>query len=561
MNASATDIFFDWRLFLPQRTPIELFTQGIHSTGDLSAAFIWLIIAVVLTLTLWISVRGLRALSAIAFLRKILRQADASSLPRLRRDLRQYASKRRFEGSLWRAFDASWIESADGKALYQSADVSEFFNPHTLSGGLAGNRLLAAMPGILTALGILGTFVGLQIGLSSLDLGSPQVLSQSIVPLIQGAAVAFATSVWGTVASVFFNLLEKSLEQMLYRRIHLLQHQASALFSPHVAEQTLLNIERANVEAENALKGLAEQIGAHMQKALLEVPQHIQSGIEAAMQPAIERLVDAAESLARKQGDSASEALTEIIQRFVDSVGQSGEHSRQGLESASDQLSRAISQWSGGMEGFLQRLDTRATDFDSHIGALLTQGKELRQEAGVSQQFLANVAGELHHGSELLNNASKNLATLGSELNKAVQILGEHQTQAAKLTEAVAKKQQETAKLLHNIALSLEQANDGLRISSESLRASAQLAGEGLAHIREAQEVFLDGIKKTLNTLRKQVGEMMSDYATDVEEQTKTRLEQWNIQTQAFSTNMVTAVTAMNDILGEIDSALARRRE
>jgi hypothetical protein len=383
-DSAAIDIFFDWRLFLPQRGPLELFSQGVHSTGDLSAAFIWFIISLTLILTLWVIFRAGRALSAIHFLTRIARRAETGALTRQRRDLREMAAKRRMEGDLWQQFDASWIESADGKYIYQSVDASEFFNNRTLSGGLAGNRLVTAMPGILTAFGILGTFVGLQIGLSSLDLGSPQVLSQSIVPLIQGAAVAFATSVWGTVASVYFNLLEKTLEQILAQRIHILQNLAAGLFSPHVAEQTLLNIERANIEAENALKGLAEQIGEQMQKALLDVPQQIQSGIQAAMQPAIERLVEAAESLARKQGDSASEALSGIIQRFVDSVGESGEHSRQGLENATAQLSSAISQWSGGMEAFLTRLDTRATDFDGQMGALLTQGKELRQEAGVS---------------------------------------------------------------------------------------------------------------------------------------------------------------------------------
>ncbi len=540
---------------------MALLQNGIHSTGDLSAAFIWFLLTLFILLSLWVLARAIRAWIGIQFLTGLIKQVDPQSLPRQRRELRQQAQKRPYEGVLWLAFDASLVEAADGSRLYKTVDAAEFFNPHTLTWGLASNRLLSAMPGVLTAFGILGTFVGLQIGLSSLDLSSPQVLTQSIIPLIQGAAVAFATSVWGTLVSVAFNLLEKSLELLLRRRISHLQRAANALASAHVAEQTLVNIERANVEAENALKGLAEQIGAQMQKALLDVPTSIQAGIEASMKPAIDRLVEATEALAQKQGDNATDALAQIVERFVDSIGESGEHSRAGLESASTQLSTAISQWSEGMEGFLGRLDNRASAFDGQMGALLDQGKSLREEANVSQQFLSNVSGELHRGSELLQQATQHLTQLGQELNKAVQTLGEHQTQAAKLTENVAKKQQETGKLLENIARSLADANDGLLVSSQALKESAQTAGDGLRQIQESNSAFQDNVKKTLNALRKQVGEMMNDYATDVEEQTKNRMEQWNAQTQAFAKNMVAAVTAMNDILGEIDSALARRRD
>lgn len=558
---SPNEIFFDWRLFLPQRTPFELASAGVHSTADLSALFIWLIVFVCGVLLIWLSWRVVRAWRALGFLLGLVAQADPVQLPRQRRDLRQQATARPAAGGLWLAFDATWVEAPDGSRLYQTVDAAQFFNPATLSGGIAGNRLLGAMPGILTAFGILGTFVGLQIGLSSLDLSSPQVLSQSIIPLIQGAAVAFATSVWGTVASVLFNFLEKSVEQLLRRRIHVLQNRANALFPPHLPEQTLLNIERAGTEAENALKGLAEQIGEQMQKALLDVPQQIQSGIEAAMQPAIERLVEAAESLARKQGDSTQEALTGLIEQFTASVGASGEASRQGLEAASAQLSTSIGQWSEGMEGFLTRLDQRAGDFDSQLVGLLEQGKELRQEAGISQQYLSNVAGELHRGGELLQQASSNLQGLGKELKQAVEQLGQAQIEAAKLTESAAKRQQETGKLLQDIARTLDQANDGLLVTGQALKDSAATAEKGLQAIKESQQAFLDGLKKTLTTLRKQVGEMMQDYATDVEEQTKARLDLWNEQTQAFAKSMVAAVTAMNEILGEIDSALAQRRE
>ncbi|MCP4696038.1 MAG: anti-phage defense ZorAB system ZorA, partial [Gammaproteobacteria bacterium] len=315
------ETFFDWGLFLPAKWPHQLLLTGINDTGDLSALFIWVIIATFVLVSVWLVIRGTRAFSSIRFLNGIAEAASSENLAMQRRDLRNLAAKRDYEGQLWKSFDASWVESADGGArICQTLDSAHFFNTATLAKGISENRLVAAIPGILTAFGILGTFVGLQIGLSSLDLSSPQVLTQSIVPLIKGAAVAFSTSVWGTAASVIFNFLEKSIEQAIGRRINHLQNRIDNLFVRHLSEQTLINIERANVEAENALKGLAEQIGERLQEVMHEVPKQIQAGIEASITPAGEKLVAAAEALAAKQGDSAQEGLSALIENFMQGV-------------------------------------------------------------------------------------------------------------------------------------------------------------------------------------------------------------------------------------------------
>jgi ABC-type transporter Mla subunit MlaD len=552
------DAFFDWQLLLPQQGPLYLLQNGVHSTGDLGAAFIWLTLCLFGLALFWLTLRAFRAMRAIGFLRELAKRANPEKLPQQRRDLRLLAAKQAWPGQLWLAFDATWVETQE--RLYQTAEAGEFFNPHTLAPGIMDNRLLAAIPGILTAFGILGTFVGLQIGLSTLDFANPQNLNQSIVPLIQGAAVAFSTSVWGTAASVLFNFFEKSVEQMLRRRIEALRGQANALFSAHVPEQTLLNIERAGVEAENALKGLAEQIGQRMQEALLQMPAQIQNGIETAMAPAIDKLVHAAEQLAQRQGSQAQEALSAMIEKFVGSVAASGENSRQGLEQASQQLGASLGQWSSSMEAFLERLDSRATAFDSQMGDLLEQGKELRQETGVSQQFLAAVAGELQKGSELLQRATQDLQRFGQDMQATVKVFSQTHAEVAKLAESAAHKQHEAGETLARIAQTLDQANDGLLVSSESLKNSAATAKAGFDELNQMQRENLEGLRKALNNLRKQIGQMMQDYATDVQEQTKNRLEQWNAQTQEFSKSMVTAVQAMHEILGEIDLLLAQRR-
>ena len=57
---------------------------------------------------------------------------------------------------------------ARGYHLFNTLDASHFFNHYSLARGLTDNRLLTAVPSFLTAIGVIGTFAGLQIGLGEI---------------------------------------------------------------------------------------------------------------------------------------------------------------------------------------------------------------------------------------------------------------------------------------------------------------------------------------------------------------------------------------------------------
>ena len=98
--------------------------------------------------------------------------------------------------------------------LKRCGNASEIFHSGSLGQGIVGSRLLMATPAILTGLGVLGTFVGLAMGIGGLDLDSANIenLDKSISPLIKGSSKAFVTSVWGVAFSLLFALFEKDLE-------------------------------------------------------------------------------------------------------------------------------------------------------------------------------------------------------------------------------------------------------------------------------------------------------------------------------------------------------------
>jgi len=68
------------------------------------------------------------------------------------------------------------------------------------------NRLVGAAPGLLTAIGVLGTFVGILIGLIGFDVSD---ISKSVPQLLDGMKTAFVTSVFGMGSGILVKFISE----------------------------------------------------------------------------------------------------------------------------------------------------------------------------------------------------------------------------------------------------------------------------------------------------------------------------------------------------------------
>lgn len=83
-------------------------------------------------------------------------------------------------------------------------DIEDFINNDIVDEVLHRNQL-NQVAGVMTGLGILGTFIGLSIGLQEFNTGSTMEITSSITPLMNGIKVAFHTSIYGLIFSLTFN--------------------------------------------------------------------------------------------------------------------------------------------------------------------------------------------------------------------------------------------------------------------------------------------------------------------------------------------------------------------
>jgi methyl-accepting chemotaxis protein len=241
------------------------------------------------------------------------------------------------------AFNELLVEvSAPGKplerVLKRCANASEVFNPSTLAHGLVGNRFLLAMPGILTGLGVLGTFVGLQIGIGGLELDPSQIekLDKSIAPIIKGCSTAFATSVWGVVCCLLFTVADKFLESLALTRIRELQCRVDGLIPRYTPEESMIELQRASAETEGILKGLAVAIGDEMQKAMNRLGNSITEAVK-------DSLGSNAQDLGKMGADLMSAALTDELGKLQNAVTGMADGFKSEFLGASAELNTTIS--------------------------------------------------------------------------------------------------------------------------------------------------------------------------------------------------------------------------
>ena len=97
---------------------------------------------------------------------------------------------------------------------------SEFFNVEKLSQRFNLNlRMIETASGTLVGLGLLGTFLGLTIGIINFDSSNSDNIKDSIQGLLEGMGTAFSTSLFGMLFSIIFTFFDKRFRNDLSKSL------------------------------------------------------------------------------------------------------------------------------------------------------------------------------------------------------------------------------------------------------------------------------------------------------------------------------------------------------
>lgn len=104
------------------------------------------------------------------------------------------------------------------RGYVSTCELEEYINEDLLD-KVGMNYFNSGISGALTGLGILGTFLGLSMGLGSFSGNDIYTISDNVGPLLSGMKVAFHTSVYGIFFSLVFNLVYRSIMADAYGKL------------------------------------------------------------------------------------------------------------------------------------------------------------------------------------------------------------------------------------------------------------------------------------------------------------------------------------------------------
>lgn len=191
-------------------------------------------------------------------------------------------------------------------------DTREYINEDSVIDKPGHAQLAELIPGLLTSLGILGTFMGLMQGLTSVNFSNAEDTIQSIPQLLGGMKFAFATSVAGITCSLAFNVINRIAVGRALRALDSFEDAFYELAMPRPLQpEVQMLCQKQDDDARMAR--LAENVGNHMAASL-------EMAVSRAMNPLTQSLDTFIKCATREQVDGVRRIVGQFVQQMNSSL-------------------------------------------------------------------------------------------------------------------------------------------------------------------------------------------------------------------------------------------------
>ncbi len=176
---------------------------------------------------------------------------EAYEMDRRINDLFTNIKKSRYK-MLWERYYNRVSEKKEDERI----NVKPFFGYDIMHHHMGYRSLMDVVAGISVSIGVLGTFLGLSMGLSDLQIGDTESLRSGIGGLLNGMKVAFYTSVWGVTLSLAWTMFDRMISARLDRNIDWHSEKMDYLLSTDDEELFLNRLEKITRSQSDHLKTL-----------------------------------------------------------------------------------------------------------------------------------------------------------------------------------------------------------------------------------------------------------------------------------------------------------------
>lgn len=145
--------------------------------------------------------------------------------------------------------------ASSGKStIYSTSDSNYYFNEDTLINSKMNHKLMSSIPGLLTGMGPLGTFLYIAIGFSGIDFSSEESTIKTITNLLSNVEIAALISIVAIGSALSFIIIERISYHFLCKLpLNELQIEINRLFDKISSEKFLIELIKESKKQNNTL--------------------------------------------------------------------------------------------------------------------------------------------------------------------------------------------------------------------------------------------------------------------------------------------------------------------
>ena len=403
--------------------------------------------------------------------------------------------------------------------------AADFFNEETVgSRSLHYSRLM--IPAVLTAFGVLGTFVGLLLSLEPLragELGHEEMLRSNVSDLISGASTAFITSIWGVLLSIVYSLVISGARLLSSRKIRNLQDNINSVFYPYLVPSANSGVEAAvrNLgvllcdRLDRTSSAMAGKIAAAISEYVADVNDHTLGEVRAAIDMFRDSFL---EVLHRQSGE-----LEKAAGRLVAAQDDAAEHIRQKFEQWElqhkdliDQVQREYSSVTENAEKYIGVMRQTGEYFSKLSASFEQSGRtngRLLEEASRSQQAMGRLAAEVQQRIDTLSEILAGVARYQDQMvrnasgfSEFVKLQKQYQETLGLLAGGLERSCREIAGFRDTVSFSLQQEYERL---AQRIEQTGQQNTELLRHnIGELNRCWIDVVRDNMQKMKTVLGDL-----------------------------------------------------
>lgn len=419
----------------------------------------------------------------------------------------------------WMRLQESW-KSSDG----MDCDVEDYIFESELLESCNYN-VCTQVAGILTALGILGTFLGLVLGLRSFDFSNADQMTSSVEALVGGLNVAFYTSIYGVTLSILYNIIFRRITTGLTQELNHFYDAFNSALEPVSQKAMVERMDRR--QAEN--NALMQDIKALLDERLGERLGH---QMAETLTPVFDRIIQSLDSMMLDFHKEQANSLEKIVDAFVDRMGGALNSHVKALGESVDELSQAQKTMSVELQRLIKQIVKTSKDtsqINEHAGIILEQLSGyiplLTQTSQDSAKVIENMVKWSEDIQKMTDTQHLAMEKMTVEQNDLLKVMAEHEGNLDQTCEEISANQQQLSESL-----------------TEFTKA-AQIIAE-----REEDPLQLDGIKDMLSGYMTTMQKLQQESAQNIE----------NIQSAGIK-EMLTYVSAQTEANAKESQAVQQK--